>query len=159
MKYGSRRKTLTKKNVIRYVAVLATVAIAIVGVFAAITSIKTIPSSGTIAGVNLGVFSDSGCTIPVTSINWGNVTPGGSVTHQVYIENSGTNNMTLSLSNSSWSPSGVDANLTLTWDKEGANVNLGVPNAVLATLTLTASASFTTGTDFSVNVIIAGTHN
>jgi hypothetical protein len=156
MKYGSRRKTLAKKNVI-IVSVLAIAAIVAVGVFASITSTRTIPSNGTIVGVNLGVYLDSACTDQVFAINWTSVNPGSFVTQQVYVVNKGTTDMTLSLSNGTWSPVEANEYLTLTWNKIGATVHPGVVNATLATLTLSASDQFTNGTTFTGNVIITGT--
>jgi hypothetical protein len=157
MKYEVRRKRMAKKNVM-VVGVLAIAAIMIVVVFAAITSTKTVPSSGTIAGVNLGVYSDPGCTIALDASNpivWGTVNPGAFVTQTVYILNTGTTDMTLALTTSNWVNQSL---LTLTWDKESAVVNPGLANKVTAILTLTASSSFTTGTDFSVDIVITGTH-
>jgi hypothetical protein len=157
MKYEGRRKTLAKKNVI-VVAALAIAAIVIVGVFAAITSTRTIPSNGTIVGVNLGVYLNALCTDQVYAINWTAVNPGGSVTQQVYIVNKGTTDMTISLSNGTWSPAEADQYLTLTWNKgTGTVVHPGVGNATLATLTLSASALYENGTTFNGNVVISGT--
>ena len=88
-----------KKTVI--VALVIASMMAIAGVLALIQSTKTIPTSGVIAGVDLGVYLDSACTNPVYSINWtaaAPLNPGGDVTQQVYIENRGTTDMTLSLS-------------------------------------------------------------
>ena len=148
-----------KRTVIAALVIASMMMIA--GVLALIQSTKTIPSSGIIAGVNLGVYLNAGCTNPVYSINWTDaapLNPGGNVTQQVYIENSGTTDMTLGLTTNNWLPSGVDANLTLTWDKEGATVHTGVVNATLATFTLAAISGFTTGTSFSFDVIITGSH-
>ena len=152
MKYDDRRKTLAKKNVIA-VAALAMATIAIVVVFAAITSTQTVPSHGTIAGINLGVYTDSACTNQLYQINWTTVSNGTSVTQPVYIENKGTTAMTLNMTTTNWVN---QSGLTITWDKEGTNVNPGVASAVLATLTLTASTGFTTGIDFTVDINIKG---
>jgi hypothetical protein len=162
MKYEVRRKTLAKKNVIVVATLVIAAMLMIAVVLAIITSSKTVPSSGTIAGVNLGVYLDSECTDQVYSINWTAVNPlnpGFSVTQQVYIVNKGTTDMTLSLSNSTWSPSDADKYLTLTWNLEpNTVVQPGVSNAVPATLTLSASDLFTTGTTFTGDVIISGSH-
>jgi hypothetical protein len=161
MKYEDRRKTLARKNVIVVAALVIAAVLMIVGVFAAITSIRTIPSSGTIAGVNVGVYLDAPCTNQVYSINWtasNALNPGSFVTQQVYIVNKGTTDMTLSLSNGTWTPSDANNYLTLTWDKGTETVvQPGVGNATLATLTLSASALFTNGTTFNGNVVITGT--
>ncbi len=156
MKYGSRRKTLTKKSVI-VVAALALAAIVVVGVFA-ITSSRTIPSNGTIVGINLGVYLDAPCINQVFAINWTAVNPGSFVTQQVYVVNKGTTDMTVSLSNGTWTPVEANEYLTLTWNLGTSTVvHPGVGNATLATLTLTADALYTNGTTFNGNVIISGT--
>src|SRR3989337_2189760 len=38
---------------------------------------RAIPSSGLVVAVNVGVYSDVACTLNLTSIDWGNVYPGG----------------------------------------------------------------------------------
>ena len=45
-----------------------------------LSTTKTVPSSGTISAINLGVYSDSGCTSPLSPLNFGMVTPGTQVT-------------------------------------------------------------------------------
>jgi hypothetical protein len=162
MKYEVRRKTLAKKNVIVLAALVIAATLMIAGVLALITSFQTIPSHGTIAGVNLGVYLSAPCTDRVYAINWtasNTLNPGSFVTQQVYIVNTGTTDMTLSLSNGTWTPSDANTYLTLTWDLGTTTVvHPGVGNATLATLTLSASDLFTNGTTFDGNVIITGTH-
>ena len=108
---------------------------------------KNVPSLGTITtSPNLGVFSDSGCTINMTSINWGSVSAGGTASQIVYIQNTGTGTLTLSLSTSNWSPSGASTYLAVSWNQQGTQ--LSASQSVAATLTLTVSAS-TTGINSS----------
>jgi len=162
MRYVDWRKTLMKKNVIIAVTV-AIAALMIVVVFATITSIRTIPSSGTIAGVNLGVYSNidlapSHILDDSHSFVWPTVNPDGPpVTVTIYIVNTGTTDLTLSMTTDTW----VNQNgLAVTWDQGGTTVHphTGPSDIVTATLTLTPNPSFTTGADFSVHVIITGTH-
>jgi hypothetical protein len=148
--------TLQKKMVITALAIAAILMVA--GVLA-LTSQRTIPSSGTITGINLGVFQDSGLTTPYDAshpIVWGTLTPGTSTIVPIWLNNTGTTSMTLNLSNNTWVPSDANTYLTLTWDKEGSTLNANT--IVAANLNLTVSSSFTTGTPFSVNVVITGTH-
>jgi hypothetical protein len=162
MKYEGWRKTLMKKNVI-VVATLAIAALMIVVVFAAITSIRTIPSTGTIAGVNLGVYSNIDLA-PIHILDdthgfvWPTVNPDGPpVTVTIYIVNTGTTDLTLSMTTDTW----VEQHgLAVTWDQGGTVVHryTGPGDIVTATLTLTADPIFRTGADFSVHVIITGTH-
>lgn len=60
------------KNSKLAVVLLTIAAIAAAGItFASITTNQNVNSSGTVtAGPNVGVYSNSACTTPVTSINW-----------------------------------------------------------------------------------------
>jgi hypothetical protein len=55
-----------------------------------------------------------------------------------------------------WNPAEAEGYITLTWDKEGATLN--VKQLVKATLTLTVSASVTQTNvrDFSFTIVITG---
>ncbi len=116
---------------------------------------RTISSSGTITTVNLSVFSDSACTQNLTSINWGQTTPGNNATTTIYIENTSNTQITLSMTTSSWNPSTSNSYMTITWNKEGSTLNVG--NTTAAVLTLTVYSNITGITSFSVNIILTGT--
>ena len=121
----------------------------------ALISSRTIASSGVIATTNLGVYSDSACTQSLTSINWGTVSPGGSVARTIYVKNLGTNQLTLSMTGANWSPASADGPITLTWNREGTA--LGANQVATATLTLRVSSSISGITTFNVNIVITGT--
>jgi hypothetical protein len=139
----------------------ATIAIAVTGLFltmitaGALVSSQTVPSGGTITAVNVGVYSNSACTNNCTSIDWGALSPGGSTTRTVYVKNTGTVPVTLSMATANWSPSNANSYLTVTWNR--ANYVLAAGSSVSATLTLTASASAGSITDFDFNIVITGT--
>ena len=118
-------------------------------------STKTVTSSGTVVSVNVSVYSDSACQQPVMSLNWGSISPGNSATLPIYVKNTGTIQITLSMTKANWNPAGTNGQLTVTWNREGATLS---PNQVAAaTLTLSASSSINGITTFSFDVIIAGT--
>jgi hypothetical protein len=131
-------------------------AIAITGLFLTIisagvlTTSTSLSSSGTISSVNVGVYSDSGCTQPLTSISWGSLAPGETTTRIIYLKNTGTVPVTLSMTTSSWTPSNSNTYLSLTWNRESYSLTAG--NTAQATLTLTASPSAGNITSFSVNI-------
>lgn len=129
----------------------------ITGVLALIQSTKTIPSNGTIAGVNVNVYTDASYTTLFTgNLTWGTLSNGTTTTHPIYIKNDGKSlSMKLSLGNNSWSPSGADTYMNLTWDQEGTI--LAPSGTVTATLSMWVSPTYTTGTDFGVNIVITGT--
>ncbi len=95
-------------------------------------------------------------TNATTSIGWGTLDNGTSVNRTIYVRNTGTVNMTLSMTASNWSPSGANSYLTLSWDQEGKNVTAN--SYVPAELMMSVSPSFTNGTAFSVDITIAGTY-
>jgi hypothetical protein len=82
----------------------------------ALISSRTIASSGVVATANLGVYSDSACTRSLTSINWGTVSPGGSVARTIYVKNLGATQVTLSITGANWGPGSADGPITLTWN-------------------------------------------
>jgi archaellum component FlaG (FlaF/FlaG flagellin family) len=142
----------------KLLAIVLTVAALALGAstLAAINVSQNVSSSGTITtSPNIGVYSDSACTTNMTSINWGSIAAGGTATQTVYVKNTGTGSMTLSLATSSWSPSGASTYITISWNKQGTQLSAG--QSVAATLTLTVSSSVTGITSFSNTITISGT--
>ena len=139
------------------ITVLTIVALALTATTAAVLNVnQNIPSLGTITTTpNIGVYSDSACTTNMTSINWGSITAGGSATQTVYVKNTGTGVMTLSLATNNWSPSGASSYITISWNKNGTQ--LSAEQSVAATITLTVSSSINGITNFSNAIMISGT--
>jgi hypothetical protein len=124
-----------------------------VSVFAVITYQASISGTGSITGVGVTVYSDSGGQNSITSINWGNVAPSNSVSTTVYIKNTSNTQITLSIAEANWNPSSISSYLTLTWNYiAGTEIQPGALQAV--TLTLAASNTAPQGTNFSFNIII-----
>jgi hypothetical protein len=118
-------------------------------------STTTLPSSGTvISTVNIGVYSDYACTQPLTSVAWGSIAPGSSVTRIAYVKNTGNSQMTLSMSKTNWSPTAANGPISLNWNLEGTV--LPANNVATASLTLSASSDTSGITSFSVNIVISG---
>jgi hypothetical protein len=118
---------------------------------------KTLASGGNVKVTpGLGIYADSACSIPLTSINWGNVTPGTSVTQTMYIENTGTGaSLSLSLSTSNWSPSNVNGPIAISWNQEGTRLLPG--QSVAVAITATISPSIADISNFNVQIVITGT--
>jgi hypothetical protein len=134
--------------VIAAIALLATTA-------AVLTSNQIVPFNGSITAVNLGVYSDSGCTQTVTALTVGPLNPGGTVTQTVYIKNTGNVPETLTMTVNNWNPTTASTYLTLTWNQQNTILNAG--SSIQATLTLTAASNTGSLTTFSSNVILTGT--
>jgi hypothetical protein len=142
----------------------ALIAIIVAGIFLTLTTAglvtvnQLIPTSGSVTAVstvNVGVYSDSACTQNLTSVSWGTLSPGGSVTKTVYVKNTGTSRITLSMTKTNWSPSSANGPITLSWNRENTALNAG--QATTATLTLSVSQSISGITNFSFNIVITGT--
>jgi hypothetical protein len=139
----------------------AIIAIVMVGLILTVTTTgllsisQSIQSSGTVTAINLGVYSDSGCTQPLTSIDWGSISPGNSITATVYVKNTGNSQITLSMTKNGWNPTSANGPITVTWNKESTTLGVGLYTA--AVLTLSVSSGISGITSFSVNIVITGT--
>jgi hypothetical protein len=113
-------------------------------------------SSGTITtSPNIGVYSNSGCTVNMTTVDWGVVAAGATYAQTVYVKNTGTGVMTLNLATSGWSPAGASAYISVTWNQQGTQLAAG--QSIAAVITLTASSNITGITNFSNTITISGT--
>jgi len=122
---------------------------------------KTLTTSGTIVvppsppsqpSVNVGFYSDKNCTVPITSIDWGILSPGSSKTVTTYLRNEGNVGLTLSINMTNVNPPGASKYLSLTTNYDGGTIS---PNQILElalTLNVTADAQ---GTDFSFDIVIS----
>ncbi len=148
-----------KLSVTASVIVLVIMAVALtLTTFAAITTSQSLASSGQInTSANLGIYSNSACTTPVSSVSWGTLTAGTNITQTVYIKNTGTGlSLALSMATSNWTPANANGNITLTWNQEGTRLIPG--QSVAANLTLTVSPSIADITNFSVQINLTGTN-
>lgn len=145
------------------------IAIAIVGVIltaytAAVMnpSVKTLPSTGSVTTtqtpvetVNIALYSDAALTQSLTSVDWSSLTPGSSTTKTIYIKNTGTQSVTLSLSTSNWNPTQANGPISLSWDKTGAT--LAAEASTSAVLTLNIQSSISGITSFTFSIAVTGT--
>ncbi len=139
----------------------AIIAIAVTGVLLTLTTaglvstINTLPATGTVTSVGVRVYSDSSLTQNCTSVDWGSISPGNNINRLIYLKNTGTVPIALSMTETSWNPVGANGPITMTWDKEGTVLAAG--QATSATLTLNISSSISSITTFSFNIVLTGT--
>jgi hypothetical protein len=126
-----------------------------VTVLAALSASTTFPLDGTINTVNVEAYSDSACTQPLTGLNVGNVNPGSTITKTIYIKNTGSIPVTLTMAASGWNPVGASTYLTLLWNRQNDVLDAG--DSVSATFTLTVASDTGSLTTFSCSVTITGT--
>jgi hypothetical protein len=123
-------------------------------VTAGIIATQSIPSNGTVTTVNVDVYSDRYCTQPCTSISWGTPYPGDSIQRTIYVKNTGSVPITISMDTENWVPTNAADYLTLTWDQGGTVLDVG--DSVTATLTLVVDEDTTGLSDFSFDIVITG---
>jgi hypothetical protein len=148
-------QTSTKKSKILIIAAIISALTLTATTAAVLSTSQNVPLTGTINAVNLGVYSDSGCTQTVTSLNVGTLNPGGTATQTIYIKNTGNVPETLTMTTNNWTPTNASSSLTLTWNRQNTSLNAG--NSTQAILTLTAAANTGTLTTFSCDVTLTGT--
>jgi len=143
------------------IATPAIVIIAITGLLVTMTTLGALSDSlnmslsGTVTTVNVEAYTDSACTIPCTALNVGTVSPGSTVTQTIYIKNSGTVPVILTMNATGWSPSNAGSYLTVSWNRQSYVLNAGI--SVGAALTLTAASNTGTLAGFGCTVTITGT--
>jgi hypothetical protein len=138
-----------------FLAIVALAMVVCLSTVGLLTVNQTITSNGSIKSINVAVYSDSACTTALSSLSWGIVSPGTSLTKTIYIKNTGNSPLTLSTQAQNWIPTGVNNSITLTCNKENTVINPG--SSISADLTLTVSSGIGGITTFSVDIIIIGT--
>lgn len=113
-----------------------------------------ISSGGRIKAIGVAVYSDSGCTNKLSSIDWGVLEPGENKNVIFYIRNEGNYAVTVSFSTENWSPSNASLHINLSWDYDGQSIN--PDEAIEVTFTLEVSSDISGITDFSFDIVIVG---
>jgi len=106
----------------RIVCGVATFAlVVIVGVaFAAQYFQVKIPATGNIVALNVAVFNDPTCSIPIVRIDWGMLGPGESKTVACYIKSLSNVDSSLSMSAANWTSSQASFYLSVAWKRARA---------------------------------------
>ena len=146
-----------RKATIGTVLVFAIMAL-VISTVGALVATRTVSNTGNIrvaTSVQLGVYSDSGCTTALSSVSWGTLDPGATANATIYLKNEGNVPVTLSISASNWNPASASSYFTLTWNRAG--YVLAVGSSVQAVLSLTVSSSITGITTFSFDITITAT--
>jgi hypothetical protein len=144
---------LISVTVIFLIAILSTSTYA---AFGALTTSNSAATSARISTVNVGVYTDSACTKPVSAIVWGTLTAGNSANFTIYVKNTGNTRETLSMTTTAWAPTNVTQYITITWNQNNTALNSNQVAKSILTLIISPliDSSITT---FSNNMTITGT--
>ena len=123
--------------------------------FSSLQTTSTIPNTGSMRGIGVGIYWDSSCTNRTYSISWGSLDPGSSKTATVYIRNEGNTAATLSKAVQNWNPSGASNYMTLSWNY--SSQVLSANQVLQVRLTLTVLSTVSGITDFSFDLTITAT--
>ena len=109
-----------------------------------------------VVSASLRVYSDSACTRPLTTFDWGSLYPGGVTTRTIYIKNTETAaSLSLNMTTSNWNPKEANGPIVVSWDQEGTTLSPG--ESTEARIMLAVSYDITNIVDFSVQIGIIGT--
>jgi hypothetical protein len=122
---------------------------------AALNASRDIDFNGSITTVNVEVYYDAACTQTCSTINVGTLSPGSTFPQTVYVKNTGTVPLTLSLTTNDWNPTAASTYLTLSWNRQNHVLNAGA--SCEATLTLSAAKNTGSLTTFGFSATITGT--
>lgn len=139
------------------VVILVVAAVALSATTLAVLNVnQNVGSNGNISTApNIGVYADSACTTNLTSLNWGNIQAGSTTNQTIYVKNTGTGTMTLSMAISNWNPAEAGSHITLSWNKGGTILTAG--QWTPAVLTLNVASDITGIRTFSNTITITGT--
>lgn len=114
----------------------------------------SVPSTGTVKAIGVGVYWDSACSGRVDLIDWGLVEPGSVENVTVFIRNEGNAVVSLSMNTTNWNPSNASDFIALGWDYGGQVIDAnGVVEVVLF---LSVSPSIEGISSFSFDIVVVG---
>jgi len=142
---------------VQALAILATVAslVAISTTYAMLTTLTVIQGTGSLKSVGIGVYWDLQCTNATSSLDFGLLEPGSQRSFTLYMQNEGNSALTLSMTTENWNPANATDYLTLTWDREGHQVN--ADEIIESVITLSVSEDAQGISSFSFDITISGT--
>lgn len=142
-----------KTNTLLLVAAVASVLVASPYVFGLLTQ-NTLNTTGVMADVDIGVYSDSACTEPLSSFSWGTCFTENNSTVIVYIKNLGTVDTVLSVATDNWTPSSASSHYILYASCDGYLISAG--EILETTFNLYPKSTASQFSTFSFDIIIQG---
>lgn len=110
--------------------------------------------TGSVKGVELGVYWDSECTDATSSLDFGLLAPGSSRNFSLYLRNKGDLDLNLSMTSENWDPANAANYITLTWNREGQQIS---PDGVIGcVVTLSVLEDVEGISSFGLDIIISG---
>jgi len=122
-------------------------------VSALLLSLYVIRNTGNIGTVNVQVFADEACTVPLVEIDWGTIYVGQSKSNIGYVWCDSPELLTLSMTYGNFTPAEAGDILTLTWNLENATLQPRTPLQAVFTL---AVGNATSNMNFTFDILVMG---
>ena len=120
-----------------------------------LSQICPIRKSFAVESFYVGVYWNAECTVAVTHIDWGELTPGSAKDVVVFLRNEELNGSCyLFMWTANWTPPEGASYIALSWDCRGKTI--GLDETLQATFTLKVSRSVRGLADFSFSIIVFG---
>ncbi len=114
---------------------------------------KTIQNASAISTTNnIGVYWNQKCTETVTSINWGNLSPGESKNITLYMRNQDNITIILTINTTNWNPENAPEFLIFSWTS--TNTKIEPQQVVKVTLTLHVKQNIKEIKEFSFDITL-----
>lgn len=135
---------------------IALLVLAVVGYgLSAVINTIILPTGGSfVVGEGISVFADEELSVPLNEINWGTVYFNSTINKKMYLNNSLSFPVQMSMNTSDWDPIETEQCFNVTWDVENEIIKLNEP--LPATVSLTLIAVPENATNFTFNIIITG---
>ena len=147
-----------QKASLMFLAAAAVSAVVLASALGLLAANQAVQNSGSVLKtIGVSVFSDKGCTTPISLINWGTLTPDSSTSRTIYVKNNGTAAEVLSMTTSQWNPVAASTYIQLNWNCTSCVLSHG--SVVAAVLTLTVLPNIVNVTTFNFQITITGTEH
>jgi len=150
-------KGYQKYSIGTVIAVITIIALSVATIVTALSNVN-FGNTGNVHINTIGpiqIYEDEALTTSLTTIGWGKLNPTSTAQHTFWIFNVGETPLQLSSNTSSWYPSDLNNNATLTLDVEGTTIGVGANAKLAATVTLSINGYYNE-TSFSFVVTIYG---
>ena len=124
--------------------------------YAAMTYKITIISTGNIIINGIEAFTNEDFSRANIPIKWRDMSPGERDTKTIYIKNTSTIQVTVSMTVTDWSPASAVGSINIQWNSEGALIQPGAAIPVVITCTVSPTTTGLTNYSCNINIIATG---
>ena len=144
--HADMQKIAMNKKIIAGVVIAAIIAATII-----YDSIR-LRGHGRIKTINIDAYKDEACTIKVTEIDWGTLSPSDVKTAYIYLKNTGNSPVDVTVHTEKWSPAAAEQYMTFSWNF--TQTSMQPSEVVYVELKLKVAANITGVNSFQFDIVI-----